>query len=211
MGEGEATEIDHRRIVPETELQILLPWYIPRLSSALKAGGMVLPEDTDVVRLARAILINLLRHDAPLYNRRQLDTTINNAIELVYTCPPPFYLLPRSAKTELNLLADEVKQIISTGIRSKNPAFGCFKILGPAKTQQMLSKAVSDVYSEYEQTIINKAKNHASPIANRLSEASRSFKAFRVYLKENLYATLKRENAAFSTLTTNNSHLPGGR
>ena len=211
MGEGAPAQVNHRRVAPEMELQILLPWYIPRLSSALEEGGLVLPADVNIMDLARAILLNLLRHDAPFPQRKRLEALINEAIELVYNCPPPFYLLPRNAKTELNLLADEVRQIISAGVRSKNPAFGRFKVLGPAKTQQALSRAVSATYLEYEQAITSKAKDPTASISDRLSEASRSFKGFRAYLKENLYATLKRDDIAFSILTDNNSHLFGGR
>ncbi|EFO61743.1 Hypothetical protein GLP15_4991 [Giardia lamblia P15] len=211
MGEGEAVQTNPRCVAPEMELQILLPWYIPRLSNALEEGGLVLPTGINVTDLARAILLNLLRHDAPIPQRRRLEALINEAIELIYKCPPPFYLLPRSAKTELNLLADEVRQIISTGVRSKSPAFGRFKVLGPAKTQQALSKAVSATYLEYEQAIINKARDPTASISDRLLEASRSFKGFREYLKANLYASLKRDDIAFSTLTANNLHLFGGR
>lgn len=38
MGQNDETKIDHRHIVPEAELQILLPWYVPRLTSVLKEG-----------------------------------------------------------------------------------------------------------------------------------------------------------------------------
>lgn len=209
MRQNDETKIDHRHIVPEAELQILLPWYVPRLTSVLKEGGVVLSDDIDVTKLARAIIINLLRHNAPFSNRKQLEATINDALVFICKCPPPFYLLPQNVKTELNLLADEIKQIISAGIHSRNPAFGGFKVLGPAKTQATISKATLNIYSEYEQTITSRAKNSASPISERLLEASRSFNTFRIYLKETLYAALKKENVAFAVLSNNNSHVSG--
>lgn len=204
-------QTDHCHTAPEAELQILLPWYIPRLTSVLEEGGLVLPTGVDVAMLARAILLNLLRHNVPFPQRKRLEALINDLMGFIYKCPPPFYLLPRSARVELNLLADEAKQIISAGVRSKNPAFGRFKIIGPARTQQVLSKVVSAVYMEYEQVVNNKAKDSTALIAGRLMEASRSFRAFRAYLKENLYAGLMREDVAFSALTPNNLHVPRGR